>query len=421
MKSTSLAAIALLLISFSLHPQETLIMARISLTPRSSFWNRAIKFAAIGSIVLIAGATMLAGRQGVVTTIDGRNFEGEITERGGEVVIRVKGIESTLNRDDIAAIVYGTFVERFEKALAALKPDDVAGRVALGRDALGRGAYDQANKAAGAALDIDPLDRPARDLMSAIEQQQRAASAAVTPKTPATPEAETPREKPADLISEELINTIRQSELRAEDSRVRIRFANNVRKRYVDSQANLTYGEFIKQSETEQALEMLRNGKKELVPDIIVATDPPMLLEYNRRVQTVVLQGCATSQCHGGGSKGSMPLVSPARSTEESMINFHTLVTYQASVGEKTDTGGIFSGPAARKLIDRESPDRSLLLEFGLPKNRTQSPHPEVKGYNGIFRDSNDPQYKLILNWINELKKPSPNYEMSKPSTQPAK
>jgi len=374
---------------------------------------------------LLIGATMLAGRVGEVTTKDGRTFEGEINEKGGEVVVRTKGIETTLGRDDIATIAYGSYAERFEKLLASLKPDDIAGRVEMARDALGRGEFALANKAVGAALDIDPLDRSARELFDLIDQQEKAAAKKVTGAAPTSPGAAapasepSPREKASDLISEELINTIRQNELRAGDDRVRIRFTKNERKRYVDSVANLSYTEFTRLSELEQALMIIQSEKKDLVADVIIANDPPTLAEFNRRVQSTVVQGCATSQCHGGAAVGKLQLIAPSRSTEDTYINFHTLAQYQASVGEAgkgNDAGGIFAGPAVKKLIDRDAPARSLLLEFGLPKNRTESAHPEVKGYNGIFRDSNDPQYRLVLGWIESLRKPAPEYRAEKPA-----
>jgi len=373
-------------------------------------------------------------REGLVAMADGRTFEGQITEKGDEIIVRVKGIETTLSRADILAIEYGTFGERFEKALSTLKNDDVTGRVKLARDALSRNELDLANKAVGEALDIDPLDRPAREVFDLITQRAKArenardnsgASPTPTPapETDASPTPAPPtRERGDQLITPEKINEIRQKELRPDDTRVRVRFANNVRKRYVDGVPNYSYGDFISQSDTQQALEIIARGKKDMVPDVLISTDPPALLEYGRKVQGGILQGCATSQCHGGANNGGFVLISPSRSVEDNYINFHTLVLAEQSVGNEAgaDAGGLFSGPSKRKLIDRESPDESLLLAYGLPLAKSRYPHPELKGFVAIFRDTNDPQYRMVRDWIGSLKTPSPSYAASASAGAPA-
>ena len=57
-----------------------------------------------------------------------------------------------------------------------------------------------------------------------------------------------------------------------------------------------------------------------------------------------------------------------------------------------------------RKLIDRDNPVESLLIQYGLPQDVAKYPHPKVKGFRAPIRSTQDKIYKDLLNWIqNEL------------------
>ena len=51
-------------------------------------------------------------------------------------------------------------------------------------------------------------------------------------------------------------------------------------------------------------------------------------------------------------------------------------------------------------MIDRDRPADSLLLQFSLPPNLSDHPHPEVPGFKPIVRTLKDPRYDQFLRWI---------------------
>jgi hypothetical protein len=68
--------------------------------------------------------------------------------------------------------------------------------------------------------------------------------------------------------------------------------------------------------------------------------------------------------------------------------------------------GGALAAGRSRAyhVIDRDRPADSLLLQFALPANLADHPHPEVPGFKPIFRVLKDPRYEQFLKWVsNEL------------------
>jgi len=71
-------------------------------------------------------------------------------------------------------------------------------------------------------------------------------------------------------------------------------------------------------------------------------------------------------------------------------------------------------------------PERSLVLQFGLPALQGRPPHPKVAEYRPRFRGRDDPAYLVIDDWLtNDLRVIQPDYGFNVspkllPSTQPA-
>jgi hypothetical protein len=62
-------------------------------------------------------------------------------------------------------------------------------------------------------------------------------------------------------------------------------------------------------------------------------------------------------------------------------------------------------------MIDRQQPDRSMLLQYALPGAIAEYDHPDVPGYKPAFRGQNDPRYRQVLDWLGKtLKAQDPNY-----------
>ena len=220
------------------------------------------------------------------------------------------------------------------------------------------------------------------------------------------------------------MNSIRLYELNATD-KTSIRFENDVKKRFVEFK-NRQYAQFNKLRPVEQALDILGNGDAKMINDVKVMGDPSAMLDFRKTILPVMLNSCATVNCHGNAAAGGVQFVTPAASDADAYTNFYLLTQWGKGVG--SEGGGFFGGSSERKMIERGQGERSLLANYMLPKNLAEIPHPTVAGYDLVFRSKDDPRYKQLLNWMNlSLKSPPPDYGIDfavpKPgnaSTQPA-
>jgi hypothetical protein len=54
-------------------------------------------------------------------------------------------------------------------------------------------------------------------------------------------------------------------------------------------------------------------------------------------------------------------------------------------------------------MIDRDRPERSLLVQWGLPREDAAYPAPDIEGWRPFFRGEDDPRYQQYLQWIDAL------------------
>ena len=357
----------------------------------------------IGGLLLCICASLSLGKQGQVRTKDGRTLEGDITDQGVDgVKIKTKVGTITLNQSDVASIQYaGSIKELYQQRLAALPKDAGAkAHVDLARWLYESKEYALAQKELDAALVIDPANTEALVLkqtvdrsmlweMTKVNQDMTKALAAGT---------QTPVASPRDrrLLTADQINVIRQHELKDTD-RVRVRLERNVARQFAESQGNITVQEFARLPDQAKAMMILKEGTKEMRPDVKIVSDPQALADFKSRVQPVILQGCATANCHGGANSGTFRLYAPADNEATTYTNFYILTQYAAKGGEL-------------RAISRARPKDSLILEYGLPRENAEADHPEVVGYTSVFRNASDPKYQQILFWLGALNPVEPQY-----------
>lgn len=151
-----------------------------------------------------------------------------------------------------------------------------------------------------------------------------------------------------------------------------------------------------------------------------ITTDPAVLKAFTAGggVNTFVLQNCATAECHASSSKqaGNFRLINPTTNAEAQYTNFYILSMYSNADG---------------KMIDRDNPEKSLLLQYSLPYAAATARHPksDVRRLTGL----NDARLRSMNDWIKSLAFPKPNYGIvyevpgmsatpaSAPSTRPGK
>lgn len=372
----------------------------------------------ISLLLLCSSSSLLLARQGSVRTRDGRTIEGDITEKGTEVQIATKAGSITIKTDEISNITYAANVrEQYEQKLKALPPD--AGSKShydLARWLYDQREYELARTEVNRAIELDPNNADAITLRQTIERQ------AQLPKGQAnTPPAKNPNDRPIgqrptgrerDLLNADQINLIRQNEMREDETNVRVRLENNVRNRFVE-QENLEPRDFNRLPETQKAIMILKSDRtpQDMRQDVRIVTDPQALLIFKQRIQPVLLQGCATSNCHAVGSPnaGRFVLYAPADNDAVTYTNFYYLTQFRTGV-DSTRPAGAFQQDSA-KAIDRANPRDSLVLHYGLPRDIAEFDHPEVPNWNVTFRTMQDPRYQQVLSWIGDVLLPvEPKY-----------
>jgi hypothetical protein len=378
-----------------------------------------------GWMCLAAGvllASVLWGEDGVVRTKDGFVYEGEVTETSTHVTIKSHGVETVIPRGDVASKDRaGDYEQEFRARLGKLEAQDVAGRVALAREAFDRRQYILAREMLEAAISIDGNNRQAFDLYVLVQNQIRMERTRTEP--PTTAPATRPQVSPMPVADRRVLTTadvqaIRRTELQSSDTGVRIRFDGDVKKRFADSQ-NLSFADFVAWSPVEQALMILQDGDQAMRDKVQILSDPQSIGVYRRQIQPLILQNCATASCHGGPSGAGLVLLTGGESDAMTYTNFFILQRYRKQVG---GAQRVFSGNMKR-LIERGSGEHSLLANYGLPANIGEYDHPPVNGklIAPAFRNREDARYLLVVEWMNEsLKDIGPDYGIRYTPPRPA-
>ncbi len=385
-------------------------------------------FLAAASVSILS--SMVFARPGEVVSKEGQVYRGDVTESddGKSVLIKSGTIETRLHRLNVAKVEYTrSFDEQFAEKTAKLQPTDAMSRVELGKWANDNGKYAEARTMYEDALKIDPSNREASHLLDVLLKQSEldkkstksdaksegksdrkpaskpATTASSNPSTaPTTAEALSPVIEKKTLTPAD-INVIRQKELRPGEN-FTARLDNNVQKRFVDSTA-MDAVKFNALSINDRARKILDAHDADLCRDVKLSTDPAALKDF-RRIQPVILSGCANSGCHATANAGNLALYSPADNEAKAYTNFYLLQTY-------------VKGNQA--MIDRMTPGHSLLLEMGLPPEVSTNAHPQVPNFRAAFRDRQDPRYIQVSDWIGKsLNVVQPNYGIEFPvATKP--
>ena len=379
-------------------------------------------FTAVAAV--FAGASLLLAATGTVKTNDGRSLTGDIKEADGQVLITTKGGQLTIPRDQVASIAYDTnFEKEYADRYAKLATEDVAGRVELGRYAFEQKQYDRAREVLEEALRIEPANASAAEMLTIVRSQIRLGNAppAVPPVSrPAVTDGTTqPAGKPPapgdkKLVDADTINLIRQRELRNSDTGVRFQFANGVEQKFARFN-NQKIADFRKLTPIERATDILGKGDDAMKADVKIVNDPAAIVVFRKTVQPLILNGCSTSSCHGGGA-GGVIFYSPADNDAVSYTNFLTLAKFT----KKVETNSSF-GSGARAMIERGGGDRSLLANYLLSQDVAEVDHPAAGGYTGVVRSKDDQRYKAVVEWMNTGLGPTVADYANVSTTQPAK
>jgi len=118
-------------------------------------------------------------------------------------------------------------------------------------------------------------------------------------------------------------------------------------------------------------------------------------------VQKIVTSGCAANGCHGGPTAkgGSFYLFTTGDPVKTTYTNFLTLQTFHQNVDK-----------IQQPLVNREFPEKSLLLQYMLPRNVAETPHPDVQNFKPVVKTKNDVRFQTTVEWIRMLSSVVPDY-----------
>ena len=133
--------------------------------------------------------------------------------------------------------------------------------------------------------------------------------------------------------------------------------------------------------------------------------DEPQPLQTFRQKIAGGLVGRHCGSCHGGGKAPGLHIITE-RATGEEVAYTNLLILSRAKSRNLP-------------LIDRNVPNESLLLQYGLPREEARYPHPDVRGFKHFFSGVDDPRFAEAVSWVNSLYRKA-NYPIEYKLPKPA-
>lgn len=362
---------------------------------------------------LLVGSHALADVKLVITRDPDREIIGEVTETPEGIEVRTSmGIVTVPRRQVVSIADYVAPEEEFSQRLAELADDDVDGHISLGRSAMDGGMLEAAQERFSHVLQLEPDNQEAILLLGQAEARIRRRDHADDEE----PSSETTTGGNEDgsfdpdwLVSMEDIYRIRMAEL-LEDERVNVQFVDDVLDRFERSMngredadgETFDLRQFRRLRPPDKLMYILANIDRDdtsIRGDIHILDDPEFMQTFMGFWRTLE-PTCAAAQCHGGVSApGGLKLLrSPSAGTADDVsrrtfyTNFMILDTYRAQSPEHN----------RQQLINRNRPENSLLLQFGLPTDQAVFAHAEVEGepIRPLFANTENQLYQRMIEWI---------------------
>lgn len=312
------------------------------------------------------------------------------------------------------------FRREYQDRFKSLKADDVEGHYALAEWCRENRLYHSLFRQAQYILQLQPDHENARLLYRIAAEQLRTGSSQTRP---AEGDAQTTTAD-GELLTAKQIQRLKFAEffnvdqlrpplpvngravggLRGEF--LKVRFDGNVLNEFLDQMSG--HQDFDSREDRTRFLSLTPTRQVQLIREhtgdkyqsrIEIVNDPLVFRQFER-VLPMVMNGCGTSNCHGGGEAKGWRLRTARPRTE---LNLYTNYLILSRVR-----------PHNQRVIDRRKPDESLLLQYGLPPQQASYQHPEpVPATYPKGRD--DARYRAILAWISNLQVPEPRNGVTLP------
>lgn len=375
-----------------------------------------LRYGMICFVCCLMAAVALGETKKVVTRNPERVIIGEVTETADGYEVKTPYGVIKLQRHQVVSITDVVDPkEEYDERLGELAEDDVDGHVELARWAMKNELVDEAEVRLKHVLELEPGHPEATLLLRQIADDRQPPSQNNDPTTPPEGDDPDPTFDPAWLVSIEDVYRIRMAEI-AEDEKIRVKFVDDV----LDDFSKMMAGEtvdgkkfdsrkFRRLKDEEQLAYILANTDRDdtSIRDRIHITKDPAFMREFAKIWDSIDRSCAATQCHGGvDAPGGLKLLeSPSGSrtgdvgTRTYYTNFLILDQYRVAEGQYT----------GEQLLNRNRPEDSLLLQFGLEPEEASFVHPEVDGkaISVLFRSAEDRNYEDAMDWIrNSLRGP---------------
>lgn len=364
--------------------------------------------------VLVCAAAW--GKARTVVLKKGGHVTGEVTETPDGYRVKTAYGVLEYTKDQVLSVSDAlTPRQEYERRRAEIAPGKAEDHFRLAEWAYGAELLKFAKKELEEALKLDKDHETAARLLDVVNAKLHSAATPGDGNSTGQP-TKTVSSDVKYALSEENIYRVRLEELRPRERGISIKFRNKVLDRFIESDwgdeafkdTKAVQG-FHRMSHVQKAL-LIRDAVEDegagLKDDILVRSDPKFMMDFRTQVWPLVAGRCASKSCHGGPiGKGGFKLLKTA--TRPKAVGYANFVLMDGFVGKK---GG--------RMIDRNTPSRSLLLDYGLtPKTRvsdeTEPSHPKVKGFRPMFLRTRDIGYRRIAAWVAQLRGPQhPDYRL---------
>jgi hypothetical protein len=356
---------------------------------------------------------------------DGRRLEGTLVRQDtAEVVVRIAGIDTPLNRNDIVRVdPVPPVEEHYRRLRAVIRDDDIEQLLVLADWLRDREAYALALEELAHILEVDPANSEARSLKLQVEGQIK-----LRLESARRSRGEQPGDDPAPrihrpefpVLTPDQINLLKVYEVDLGDP-PRLAVDRQTVQELMDAYAG---HELIPQSrEGRAALErrpanqilelMFRLKARDFYGRVQVEEEPRAFKLFRENVHRAwLINSCASNACHGGQQAGRLWLNNVNQNAERTVYtNFLILERYRLADGTP--------------LINYEEPAASPLLQMALPREESLYPHPLVKtsrtaAWRPVIGSVDDQRFHGALAWINAMYRPRPEYPVSYKPPAPA-
>ena len=353
---------------------------------------------------------------GQVESIDGGKQYRITTYIGGKPVMT-----QTVKASDVLSmkkVVLPT--DEYQQRLKKIDPKDPEARFTLAQWAYRKGLLKIAVHELEQVLKLKATDERASLLLKQVKARIASGGGGVKDPNPDNGGATvTPADRKG-MITERDLNRIRLAELadvpfvrkrflgqviefRGKES-ARVAMTNNVTKRFIEEMRNdddfrvdpKAAGDlFRKWSPQHQFSYMLSRLKRTdwaMKDDMVVKTDPESMRTFHRTIWPMLSTSCASTQCHGAvKGQGKLKLFNIKANDSIGMYSNYMILNQFAKGG---------------RMIYRDFPRESLLLEAGLPAKEAKWKHPDKAKATPLFTGVTDARYKTVLKWIESLNGP---------------